>query len=68
MQLNKWPQQGTLRASQVRSLRKVNNDQLAISIDDVDQDDNDKLEDDDDDKGKLLVTYVAHSLVLLLPI
>nr|GEY51264.1 hypothetical protein [Tanacetum cinerariifolium] len=49
--LNKWPQQGTSRASQVRSLRKVNNDQLAISIDDVDQGDKDKLEDDDDDKG-----------------
>ena len=67
MQLNKWPQQGTSRASQVRSLRKVNNDQLAISIDDVDQDDNDKLEDDDDDKGKIC-HFCAHSLVLLLPI
>ena len=67
MQLNKWPQQGTSRASQVRSLRKVNNDQLAISIDDADQDDNDKLEDDDDDKGNIC-HFCAHSLVLLLPI
>lgn len=51
MQLNKWPSQGTSVAPQVRSLRKVNNDQLAISIDDVDSDERDKLDDDDDDKG-----------------
>ncbi|KAI7752508.1 hypothetical protein M8C21_015859 [Ambrosia artemisiifolia] len=49
--LNKWPSQGTSMAPQVRSLRKVNNDQLAISIDDVDSDDRDKLDDDDDDKA-----------------
>ncbi|KAK9077808.1 hypothetical protein SSX86_006146 [Deinandra increscens subsp. villosa] len=46
--INKWPSQGTAMASQVRSLRKVNNDQLAISIDEVDSDDRDKLDDDDD--------------------
>lgn len=51
VQLNKWPSQGTSMATQVRSLRKVNNDQVAISIDDMGLDDKDKLEDDDDDKG-----------------
>ncbi|PWA93607.1 hypothetical protein CTI12_AA068940 [Artemisia annua] len=61
--LNKWPQQGTSRASQVRSLRKVNNDQLAISIDDVDQDDNDKLEDDDDDKAHGFKSLTTSKLV-----
>ncbi|KAL8264045.1 hypothetical protein R6Q59_022175 [Mikania micrantha] len=46
--INKWPSQGTSMAPQVRSLRKVNNDQLAISIDEMDSDDRDKLDDDDD--------------------
>lgn len=48
MKINTWQPKGT--TSQVRSLRKVNNDQLAISIDDVDSDEKDKLEDEDDDK------------------
>lgn len=52
MQANKWTSSGTI-ATQVRSLRKPNNDQVAVAID---MDDSSQgLEDDDDDKGKLLV-------------
>ncbi|KAL8521692.1 hypothetical protein ACS0TY_011996 [Phlomoides rotata] len=45
---NKWASPGTI-APQVRSLRKTNNDQVAIAID-VD-DSKERLEDDDDDKA-----------------
>ncbi|XP_024995792.1 golgin subfamily B member 1 isoform X2 [Cynara cardunculus var. scolymus] len=58
--INKWPPQGT---SQVRSLRKVNNEQLAISIDDMDSDDKDKLEDEDDDKAHGFKSLTTSKLV-----
>ncbi|XP_011082047.1 golgin subfamily B member 1 isoform X2 [Sesamum indicum] len=45
---NKWAVPGTI-APQVRSLRKTNNDQVAIAIDMDDS--NDRMEDDDDDKA-----------------
>ncbi|KAM7264917.1 hypothetical protein ACFE04_002600 [Oxalis oulophora] len=45
--INKWSVPGT--ASQVRSLRKVNNDQVAIAID-ADAEDSHRLDDEDDDK------------------
>ncbi|KAI3756178.1 hypothetical protein L1987_55994 [Smallanthus sonchifolius] len=61
--LNKWPSQGTSMATQVRSLRKVNNDQLAISIDDMDSDDRDKLDDDDDDKAHGFKSLTTSKLV-----
>ncbi|XP_071733748.1 uncharacterized protein [Rutidosis leptorrhynchoides] len=61
--INKWPMQGTSMAPQVRSLRKVNNDQLAISIDDMDSDDKDKLEDDDDDKAHGFKSLTTSKLV-----
>nr|XP_043627506.1 putative leucine-rich repeat-containing protein DDB_G0290503 isoform X2 [Erigeron canadensis] len=61
--LNKWPMQGTSMAPQVRSLRKVNNDQLAISINDMDSDDRDKLEDDDDDKAHGFKSLTTSKLV-----
>lgn len=48
MQANKRVMPGTV-ASQVRSLRKTNNDQVAVAID-VDPESG-KLEDEDDDKG-----------------
>ncbi|KAL0324009.1 UNVERIFIED_CONTAM: hypothetical protein Scaly_2368000 [Sesamum calycinum] len=45
---NKWAAPGTI-APQVRSLRKTNNDQVAIAIDMDDS--KDRMEDDDDDKA-----------------
>lgn len=56
MQANKRVVPGTV-ASQVRSLRKTNNDQVAVAID-VDPDSR-KLDDEDDDKGNdfLLLVY-----------
>lgn len=50
-QVNKWTVAGTSIASQVRSLRKGNNDQVAIAID-MDPGSSGRLEDEDDDKGK----------------
>nr|KJB06194.1 hypothetical protein B456_001G002300 [Gossypium raimondii] len=47
--INKWAVPGTSTASQVRSLRKVNNDQVAIHIDSDDVS-NTRLEDEDEDK------------------
>ncbi|GKU87476.1 hypothetical protein SLEP1_g1869 [Rubroshorea leprosula] len=47
--VNKWAVAGTSTASQVRSLRKVNNDQVAIAID-MDPGGSNRLEDEDDDK------------------
>ncbi|PPS05151.1 hypothetical protein GOBAR_AA15525 [Gossypium barbadense] len=47
--INKWAVPGTSTASQVRSLRKVNNDQVAIHIDSDDVS-NSRLEDEDEDK------------------
>ncbi|XP_022728943.1 golgin subfamily A member 4 isoform X2 [Durio zibethinus] len=47
--INKWTVAGTSTASQVRSLRKVNNDQVAIPID-MDDGSNSRLEDEDEDK------------------
>ncbi|KAK6237119.1 hypothetical protein QQP08_026710 [Theobroma cacao] len=47
--INKWALAGTSTASQVRSLRKVNNDQVAIAID-MDDGSNSRLEDEDEDK------------------
>ncbi|KAF5743388.1 hypothetical protein HS088_TW09G01457 [Tripterygium wilfordii] len=47
--INKWAVKGPSTASQVRSLRKGNNDQVAIAID-MDPVDTKRLEDEDDDK------------------
>ncbi|XWS72817.1 hypothetical protein CRYUN_Cryun02cG0072900 [Craigia yunnanensis] len=47
--INKWAVAGTSMASQVRSLRKVNTDQVAIPID-TDDGSNSRLEDEDEDK------------------
>ncbi|XWS70558.1 hypothetical protein CRYUN_Cryun03dG0057800 [Craigia yunnanensis] len=47
--INKWAVAGTSIASQVRSLRKVNTDQVAIPID-MDDGSNSRLEDEDEDK------------------
>ncbi|XVE71329.1 hypothetical protein DITRI_Ditri10aG0142300 [Diplodiscus trichospermus] len=47
--INKWAVAGTPMASQVRSLRKVNTDQVAIPID-TDDGTNSRLEDEDEDK------------------
>lgn len=55
VQINKWTVPSTSVASQVRSLRKGNNEQVAIAID-MDPG-SIRLEDEDDDKGKLK-TYV----------
>lgn len=56
MQANKRVVPGTV-ASQVRSLRKTNNDQVAVAIDV--HPDSGKLDDEDDDKGNdfLLLVY-----------
>lgn len=53
MQINKWAAPGTSITPQVRSLRKVNNDQVAVAID-MDTGSGGKLEDEDDDKGNVL--------------
>ena len=50
-QINKWTAPATSIAPQVRSLRKGNNDQVAIAID-MDPGSSGRLEDEDDDKGK----------------
>ncbi|PON73053.1 nucleoporin [Parasponia andersonii] len=47
--INKWTVPGTSAATQVRSLRKGNNDQIAIAID-MDPGSGNRLEDEDDDK------------------
>ncbi|CAI0376415.1 unnamed protein product, partial [Linum tenue] len=47
--INKWTVAGPSTTSQVRSLRKANNDQVAIAID-MDQEGSGRLEDEDDDK------------------
>ncbi|XP_017604382.1 trans-Golgi network-localized SYP41-interacting protein 1-like isoform X3 [Gossypium arboreum] len=47
--INQWAVPGNSSASQVRSLRKVNNDQVAIHIDSDDVS-NSRLEDEDEDK------------------
>ncbi|OMO86138.1 Prefoldin [Corchorus capsularis] len=47
--INKWAVAGTSTTSQVRSLRKVNNDQVAIAID-ADDGSKSRLEDEDEDK------------------
>ncbi|KAK8550603.1 hypothetical protein V6N13_119119 [Hibiscus sabdariffa] len=47
--INKWAIAGTSTASQVRSLRKVNTDQVAIPID-TDDGNNSRLQDEDEDK------------------
>ncbi|XP_024004598.1 early endosome antigen 1 isoform X2 [Eutrema salsugineum] len=46
--INKWTMSGTSMPSQVRSLRKGNNDQVAISIDADQADQSHSLEEDDD--------------------
>lgn len=53
MQINKWAAPGASITPQVRSLRKANNDQVAIAID-MDTGSGGKLEDEDDDKGNVL--------------
>lgn len=60
MQINKWTVPGPSIAPQVRSLRKVNNDQVAIAVD-MDPGSDSRLEDEDDDKGK----YHIHLFVLI---
>ncbi|RVW14298.1 hypothetical protein CK203_095400 [Vitis vinifera] len=49
MQISKWAAPGSSIAPQVRSLRKGNNDQVAIAID-MDTGSSNRLEDEDDDK------------------
>lgn len=49
--MNKRMVPGTSIAPQVRSLRKGNNDQVAIAID-MDPGSSGRIEDEDDDKGK----------------
>ncbi|KAI3505517.1 hypothetical protein L1887_27648 [Cichorium endivia] len=61
--INNWQPKGASMAPQVRSLRKVNNDQLAISIDDIDSDEKDKLEDEDDDKAHGFKSLTTSKLV-----
>lgn len=51
LQINKWTVPGASTTSQVRSLRKANNDQVAIAIDT--EADGSRIEDEDDDKGNL---------------
>ncbi|XP_059640536.1 trans-Golgi network-localized SYP41-interacting protein 1 isoform X2 [Cornus florida] len=48
--INKWAVPGTSSAPQVRSLRKVNNDQVAVAID-MEPDSGYRLDDEDDDKA-----------------
>ncbi|KAL7187137.1 hypothetical protein ACSBR1_037244 [Camellia fascicularis] len=48
--VNKWAVPGTSMTPQVRSLRKVNNDQVSIAID-TDHDNGGRLEEEDDDKA-----------------
>lgn len=55
MQLNKWTSPVT--SSQVRSLRKANNDQVSIAID-ADAGDSGRIEDEEDDKGEFSVSFV----------
>lgn len=57
MQISKWAAPGSSIAPQVRSLRKGNNDQVAIAID-MDPGSSNRLEDEDDDKGKLGCFFV----------
>ena len=54
-QINKWTVPGPSTASQVRSLRKVNNDQFAVAID-MDPGGTSRLEDEDDEKGRLRIS------------
>lgn len=58
MQINKWVAPVPSSSSQVRNLRKVNNDQVAIAIDE-DPVGKNSLEDEDDDKGSPTRCFVA---------
>ena len=58
MQINKWVAPVPSSSSQVRNLRKVNNDQVAIAIDE-DPVGKNNLEDEDDDKGSPTRCFVA---------
>ncbi|XP_041019418.1 uncharacterized protein LOC121261230 isoform X3 [Juglans microcarpa x Juglans regia] len=60
--VNKWTVAGTSIASQVRSLRKGNNDQVAIAID-MDPDSSGRLEDEDDDKVHGFKSLVTSRIV-----
>ena len=51
-QVNKWTATGTSVTPQVRSLRKGNNDHVAIAVD-MDTSSTSRIEDEDDDKGNL---------------
>lgn len=57
MQINKWAAPGPSMTSQVRSLRKVNNDQVAIAIDTEPGSAGGRLEDEDEDKGNCTLLY-----------
>jgi len=50
MQLDKWTAPGTSVIPQVRSLRKGNNDHVAIAVD-MDPGSTGRIEDEEDDKG-----------------
>lgn len=64
MQINKWTVSGT--SPQVRSLRKVNNnDQVAIAID-ADADNGSQIADEDDDKGITIISFVLKFFVTIL--
>lgn len=64
MQTNKWPVPGSSSVSQVRSLRKSNNDQVAISVD-MEPGSGHGLENEDDDKGFFLFTYLLFMCMFL---
>lgn len=58
LQLNKWTP--PVPSSQVRSLRKVNNDQVSIAID-TDAGSSGRIEDEEDDKGSNLSVFCSSS-------
>lgn len=64
MQINKWAAPGPSTTSQVRSLRKVNNDQVAIAIDTDPGNSSGRLEDEDEDKGNSTLIYLSFIFVL----
>jgi len=68
MQLNNWTVPVTSATSQVRSLRKLNNDQVSIAID-TDAARSGRSEDEDDDKGNnyfLFCVFAASDLLLMI--
>lgn len=68
-QINKWAAPGPSTTSQVRSLRKVNNnDQVAIAIDMEPGSASGRLEDEDDEKGNPILKRLFPSSLLFLAV